>query len=600
MRTAIIRTLLALILVAGLGIGRANALFQQYQFQWGAYTNGQFTLLPGATVTVYVYNTTTKATIYNYSTGLPIANPMIADSYGNVAFQADPSLSYQLVWSSGTYTSPPTPYAGTTPGLTSANLPCTVAAANGTPCVAAYSLARSLLSTYFGPLYQVQRASDNAFMQIGTVNIGGLANIAAQTTFCAGTTCKIVDIYNQISPGDGSTTLTAPNATVIAATVGQMGQATINGVNYSYLINPGGGNGQAVGYRSPLNTAGVNIPTGSSPITVYAVFGTAQYSVTQGNACCFGFGNGETSQTDTGASHLFAVDLTGVPGTGSGWYNGAGAVPWLASDVENCASAANYCGTNPNNNSNNPGITGGTQFITGILKCDCTTNFSFYQGSMGAPLTTIFSGALPAGGWAPMHMEGSVVFGLGGDNSNNGRGSLLEGAIITGQTSGATDAAMHANVSAVFGGAAYTVGNPFANAYGADTGVIKGFLQKFYKTGLLCSLTVNYSAAGSTAQAGIYLDSSGTPTSLLGSTASFTTTGGPQTVPLTQCVLVTAGYSAWLVAETSGSAQIGFASSQDNLGIGSVSSSLPLPSSWPGTAAAAQTFQITVSGQVQP
>ncbi|MYR55864.1 alpha-L-arabinofuranosidase, partial [Streptomyces sp. SID625] len=42
------------------------------------------------------------------------------------------------------------------------SLPCDIYGAAGTPCVAAHSTTRALLSSYAGPLYQVTRASDGA------------------------------------------------------------------------------------------------------------------------------------------------------------------------------------------------------------------------------------------------------------------------------------------------------------------------------------------------------------------------------------------------------------------------------------------------------
>ena len=49
--------------------------------------------------------------------------------------------------------------AASGPGAVSPR-PCDVYAAGRTPCVAAYSTVRALFSSYDGPLYQVQRASD--------------------------------------------------------------------------------------------------------------------------------------------------------------------------------------------------------------------------------------------------------------------------------------------------------------------------------------------------------------------------------------------------------------------------------------------------------
>jgi len=92
----------------------AYCALQQYQFQQPAISGTSFILLPGASVTVYLNGTATKASIYDRVTGSPIPNPTTADAYGVVAFQADANYSYQLVWQSGNYTSLATPYGGTT------------------------------------------------------------------------------------------------------------------------------------------------------------------------------------------------------------------------------------------------------------------------------------------------------------------------------------------------------------------------------------------------------------------------------------------------------------------------------------------------------
>ena len=57
---------------------------------------------------------------------------------------------------------------------------CDIYDAAGTPCVAAHSLTRALYSAYSGRLYQVQRASDKATLNVNTVAVGGLADVEAQ------------------------------------------------------------------------------------------------------------------------------------------------------------------------------------------------------------------------------------------------------------------------------------------------------------------------------------------------------------------------------------------------------------------------------------
>ena len=93
--------------------------------------------------------------------------------------------------------------ASTGPGApvarAAASLPCDIYAAGGTPCVAAHSTIRALFASYNGPLYQVQRASDSSYLDVGLLSAGGYANAAPQVSFCAGTTCTITKIYDQTS-----------------------------------------------------------------------------------------------------------------------------------------------------------------------------------------------------------------------------------------------------------------------------------------------------------------------------------------------------------------------------------------------------------------
>src|SRR3984885_1174470 len=51
--------------------------------------------------------------------------------------------------------------------------PCDIYASGGTPCQAAYSTTRALFGTYNGPLYQVQRASDSTYLNVGLESTGG-------------------------------------------------------------------------------------------------------------------------------------------------------------------------------------------------------------------------------------------------------------------------------------------------------------------------------------------------------------------------------------------------------------------------------------------
>ncbi len=69
--------------------------------------------------------------------------------------------------------------------------PCDILDAGNTPCVAAHSLVRALYSNYNGPLYTVQRRSDNATLNISTLETGGFADTSPQDSFCSQPSSKL-------------------------------------------------------------------------------------------------------------------------------------------------------------------------------------------------------------------------------------------------------------------------------------------------------------------------------------------------------------------------------------------------------------------------
>src|SRR5690349_21029459 len=163
--------------------------------------------------------------------------------------------------------------------------PCDIYASGGTPCVAAHSTTRALFDAYNGPLYQVRRSRDNAVQDIGLLRAGGIANAAAQDSFCAGTTCVISIIYDQTgrrnhltqAPPGGFNGPAAggfdnlANATAAPITIG-------GNKAYGVYVAPG------TGYRNN-NTNG--IATGDQPEGMYAIFDGTHYN----RGCCFAYGN---------------------------------------------------------------------------------------------------------------------------------------------------------------------------------------------------------------------------------------------------------------------------------------------------------------------
>ena len=83
--------------------------------------------------------------------------------------------------------------------------PCDIYAMGDTPCVAAHSTTRALYSDFSGPLYQVMHGYNGSTMDIKPLSAGGVANAAAQDSFCNGTSCLISIIYDQSGNGNDLT-----------------------------------------------------------------------------------------------------------------------------------------------------------------------------------------------------------------------------------------------------------------------------------------------------------------------------------------------------------------------------------------------------------
>ncbi|MEU7876321.1 lectin [Dactylosporangium sp. NPDC049140] len=310
---------------------------------------------------------------------------------------------------------------------------CDIYASGGTPCIGAHSTTRALFAAYNGPLYQVQRGSDHAYADVGLLAAGGVANAAAQDTFCANTSCTITKIYDQSSnhndlpiswggfwkgPGANGADVGA-DAKALPVTVG--GQKA-----YGVKVN------QGVGYR--IDHA-KNAPTGSQPEGIYMV--TSSNYVNQW--CCFDYGSGENSHTDTGNATMNAIEW----GTACWFGNCVGSGPWVEADLENGMYHTN---TGSNKDPNNSGVH--FPFVSAWEKNNGTSNFTLkYGNAASGGLTTTFSGPLP-NGYSPMKTDSSLLLGTGGDNSNTGVGEFFEGAITAGYPSDATENAVQASVTA--------------------------------------------------------------------------------------------------------------------------------------------------------
>jgi len=308
---------------------------------------------------------------------------------------------------------------GAAPAGAATSLPCDIYATAGTPCVAAHSTTRALYAAYNGPLYQVRRASNGATTNIGTLAAGGYANAAAQDSFCAGTTCTITEIFDQ-SPQHNNLTI-GPAGGAGGADVGANATAlpVMAGGHkvYGVFVSPG------TGYRDDATTG---VATGSQPQGAYMVASGTHVN----SGCCFDYGNAETNNRDNGNGHMDAVYFGTLC-----WFapcNGSG--PWVQADLENGLFGGGN-GNNPNNAGNK------SAFVTALVKNNGTTTYAIKGGNADSGgLTTWYSGSLPTtSGYMPMHAEGAIILGVGGDNSNSSAGSFFEGVMTAGYPTDAAD-----------------------------------------------------------------------------------------------------------------------------------------------------------------
>jgi hypothetical protein len=326
--------------------------------------------------------------------------------------------------------SPTSPSPTATSSPPASGLPCDIYTAGGTPCVAAHSTVRALYRSYNGSLYQVRRSSDNTTRNIGVLTTGGVANAAAQDSFCAGTSCVITILYDQSGrgndlayqgPGGAGGADTPANATGESLTVG-------SSKVYSLYINPGNSywrNGSASG-----------VPTGSAPEGMYMVTSGTHVN----NGCCFDYGNSETNRRVGGAGAMDAINFSTQC-----WFGGcAGSGPWVQADPE----GGLYSGGSQSWNPNQRAFT--NRYVTAMLKNNGTSRFALKGSSaQSGSLFTLWDGALPPG-YSPMKKQGAIILGSGGDccidNRNLSQGTFYEGAMISGYPSDATDNAVQANI----------------------------------------------------------------------------------------------------------------------------------------------------------
>lgn len=311
--------------------------------------------------------------------------------------------------------------------------PCDLYSAGGTPCIAAHSTTRALYSAFSGALYQVKRGSDSATKDIAPVSAGGVANAAAQDSFCASTTCLISIIYDQSGRGNHLTQappggFKGPEANGYDNLASATGApVTLNGQKaYGVFISPG------TGYR---NNRVSGSAIGDAAEGMYAIFDGTHYN----GGCCFDYGNAETSSTDTGNGHMEALYF----GDNKGWGFGSGNGPWVMADLENGL----FSGQGSKQNTNDPTVN--YRFLTAVLKGGPGKWAMKGGNAASGSLSTYYNGARPsASGYNPMKKEGAIILGIGGDNSVGAQGTFYEGVMTSGYPSDDVENSVQANIVA--------------------------------------------------------------------------------------------------------------------------------------------------------
>jgi hypothetical protein len=197
---------------------------------------------------------------------------------------------------------------------------------------------------------------------------------------------------------------------------------------YGAFLQPG------QGYRI-LNTSGV--ATGNNPETIFMV--TSGREGHFNARCCSDFGNAEADAKDHGPGTMEALYFGNS--SSARWSRGTQKGPWVQVDMENGIWAGSQVPVNPQN-------TPITSDIVFAMVNGRSDGFSLKGGDGAAGLlTTLYDGPRPTG-YQPMKKQGSIILGIGGDNSDGAIMVFLEGAMTAGVASAATDSAVHADVVA--------------------------------------------------------------------------------------------------------------------------------------------------------
>lgn len=338
--------------------------------------------------------------------------------------------------------------------------PCDIYESGGTPCVGAYSMVRLLSATYTGPLYQVRRGGPSPNTGVGgeVLDIGftpdGFADAAAQNAFCGNQTCTVSVLYDQ-SPMRNN--LTVARGGCYDGGVGDDGPTALqDDYESSATRQPVTVGGRSLyglytneheGYR---NDEAVGTAEGTESQGIYMVADGTH----SGPACCFDFGNASRERC-YGPTGIMSALFFGT----AFWGWGAGNGPWMMGDFELGVWAGGdfpsfgideLFGLPPTappdpaevRNLANPSLN--IPFAFGTLATE-VGNYSLRMGDATAgEMTTAYDGPTQI----TWNLDGAIILGIGGDNSNWSWGTFYEGAMTAGRPSREVDEAVYENVRA--------------------------------------------------------------------------------------------------------------------------------------------------------
>ena len=301
--------------------------------------------------------------------------------------------------------------------------PCDIYEMAGTSCVAAHSTTRALYAAYKG----LKAVSGQARIDGKTPGYrhrsglrgrqqpdGGYADAAAQDLFCAAKLCVINRIYDQ-SPKGNHLYQAPPGPSFPGPSKGgfdtqpiaDMAPITISGHKaYGVYIMPG------MGFRNN-NASGIAI--GDEPEGIYVVVDGAHYD----SGCCFDYGNSSTNGRAVGTGTMETTYF----GTSTAWGRGNGVGPWIMSDME----AGLFSGHGAKQNAGDPTIDT-WRFVTAVVDGGGGNHWDLRGGNaQSGGLTTFYSGVRPGSNvnssYYPMHKQGGILLGTGGDNGNGSSGT---------------------------------------------------------------------------------------------------------------------------------------------------------------------------------